>query len=649
VARVRARVQELLQYFSVEYIKAYKTALVLSVRDAKNGDASSVDEQRPEFQLLLDAKRLPQPHPRLEGDVWVGSSMKDKQHWSMAKNYVVSVTDVKCGKEETPQSPTSPTGAGGVLPGSDASDTRVWLDDDCTDVCMNPACGEKFSLFSTKRHCRLCGEIYCKKCRDFRLDKENKFCEPCYLLRTSKDAPESQLPLLKKPEVRTKQISFMKYKVQLSDADLFAAAGASAAAAKAGKDDNNGKHVLVLTHRRQSRPQLRVGFDSIEQRDQWMSLLQTASWASPSPITTDPMLRAAFTESYRKLRWRAWVWTSWEMDGSEPELLTDILSEVLYREIILGEMHKMPDIARKMAVKVIYRVLVGAVSACWTSLMKSLPSVRGPLEKAAEGMLGPLFDKEKEIKEKIQQPMEDAANKGMDTAESKLQELFAQHMPVIAAAAEAQLNMIHTQLVNLVDEVPPTASAQEFDSKYEWMRWRCNWSWSWAQRPISVMLEQKLSDSSATRQLGHRLVADLTQLNQSAFVVLRQQMQELQGGGAAELIQSMRAAYPGIVQRAAADIGMLLTWRMAQALDAVLMPPLQEQTGKVVDTLCEPLNALIPDVLKDVLDPPRMCGEILQEVVTKTETELCGKLVKPVAEQAMQQAQTLASTGINRI
>jgi hypothetical protein len=91
--------------------------------------------------------------------------------------------------------------------------------------------------------------------------------------------------------------------------------------------------VLVLSHRRSSRPQLRVGFDTIDARDQWRSLLQTAAWASPSPITTDPLLRPAFLESFRKLRWRAWVWSGWHIDGSEAELLTDVLSEVLYREV----------------------------------------------------------------------------------------------------------------------------------------------------------------------------------------------------------------------------------------------------------------------------------------------------------------------------
>jgi hypothetical protein len=71
-----------------------------------------------------------------------------------------------------------------------------------------------------------------------------------------------------------------------------------------------------------------------------------------------------------------------------------------------------------------------SVSAAWTALMKSLPAIRGPLEKVAASMLDPLFEKEKEIKDKIQAPIEEAAAKGMDAAEAKLQELFAQHMPV---------------------------------------------------------------------------------------------------------------------------------------------------------------------------------------------------------------------------
>ena len=72
------------------------------------------------------------------------------------KNYVVSVTDLKTASApaESPQSPTSPTGAGGsgpsIVAGSDAADTRVWLDDDATDVCVSQQRGEKETIAGTR-------------------------------------------------------------------------------------------------------------------------------------------------------------------------------------------------------------------------------------------------------------------------------------------------------------------------------------------------------------------------------------------------------------------------------------------------------------------------------------------------------------------
>ena len=93
------------------------------------------------------------------------------------------------------------------------------------------------------------------------------------------------------------------------------------------------------------------------------------------------------------------------MVGTEAELLTDVLSEVLTRELG-AELSGMPDMARKMTQKMIYRVVVSGAEAAWKSLMKSIPSVRGPVEAAAGELLGPVFDKEAEIKGKLQTTIE---------------------------------------------------------------------------------------------------------------------------------------------------------------------------------------------------------------------------------------------------
>jgi hypothetical protein len=78
------------------------------------------------------------------------------------KNYVVSVTELKTASApaESPQSPTSPNGAGGsgpsIVAGSDAADTRVWLDDDATDVCVSQQRGETETIARDSRRATDC-------------------------------------------------------------------------------------------------------------------------------------------------------------------------------------------------------------------------------------------------------------------------------------------------------------------------------------------------------------------------------------------------------------------------------------------------------------------------------------------------------------
>ena len=170
IGAVKTRVSDLLTYFSKEYVKAYKSALVESLRNKANGIEGGEDEAgRPEFTLpLLDENRLPVPLPRVEGVVSYGTDLKEVRHWSMDKKFIVTQTEIKKEKgaaassssaagpasPTSPMSPMSPTPAGAVA-GDGQADQRIWLDDSCTEVCMNPACGEKFGQ---SIHACICAE-----------------------------------------------------------------------------------------------------------------------------------------------------------------------------------------------------------------------------------------------------------------------------------------------------------------------------------------------------------------------------------------------------------------------------------------------------------------------------------------------------------
>jgi len=225
---------------------------------------------------------------------------------------------------------------------------------------------------------------------------------------------------------------------------------------------------------------------------------------------------------------------------------------------------------------------------------------------------------------------------------------------IIAAAAESQINMIHNSFAELIVkmESKPNATEREFDSEYGWMQWRGSWTWSYQQGAISQMLYAKLvTDGSApSRQLGYDLVSDLRDLGQSAFVAVRAAMNQ-QGGAAGsksvpELIAALRAVYPPILAMAVNDVMLILQWRMSLALDSAILPPLMEATSKIISTLCEPLTAAIPELIQDIVDPERTCGEIIQTVVVKQEQILVQRLLAPLKEQTEAQGKKLDQLGL---
>jgi hypothetical protein len=261
-------------------------------------------------------------------------------------------------------------------------------------------------------------------------------------------------------------------------------------------------------------------------------------------------------------------------------------------------------------------------------------------------MLGPLFEKEVEIKEKIKQPISEGATKALESAETKLQEMFEEKIPVIGAAGEAELNLIHSSLAEFVVEWENESnkSGSNFTWKYEWVRWRGDWLYAFKQKPISVMIDTKLADeeaSAASCALASDLNNDMKALNQSAFITIRKGVDPEN-----DPVGQLKAAFPDIIRRAAHDMAIILELRLVKALDATLRPPLIEVMKKIIETICEPLVSLIPELLKDILDPERTCMEIISDILGEKEKELIKIAIKRVVQGVIEQGETLANQGL---
>ena len=61
-----------------------------------------------------------------------------------------------------------------------------WVPDSATKTCMAPSCGDAFTFFNRRHHCRRCGKIYCGACSKGRVvisdsgsDRPHRVCDRC--------------------------------------------------------------------------------------------------------------------------------------------------------------------------------------------------------------------------------------------------------------------------------------------------------------------------------------------------------------------------------------------------------------------------------------------------------------------------------------
>jgi hypothetical protein len=318
-----------------------------------------------------------------------------------------------------------------------------------------------------------------------------------------------------------------------------------------------------------------------------------------------------------------------------------------------AELSKLPAPVRATAKKGVERIITPAVAACWTGLVRGRDAARVPVEKAAEGMLGPMFEQETKIKEQLRQPVEEAAIKALGKAESQLQESLGKYFPVLAAAAESQLNMLHSEFSKLVEKYSSgSASASDFQRDLWWARWSAGWLWSGPQKPITVMIHAKLNgdaSTNASRSLADWICADLKDLHQSAFAIMKKVAAAAAAppsDSAAPLVAAIKSSWSDIALKAAHDINLLLQWRVLMALDQTLRPPLIENTSQLLAELAAPLQDAIPEMIRDVVDPERMGSEIISNVLTSLEVPLVERALQQLKKDVTERGANLAQQGL---
>jgi len=269
-----------------------------------------------------------------------------------------------------------------------------------------------------------------------------------------------------------------------------------------------------------------------------------------------------------------------------------------------------------------------------------LDEIRKIIEPKVSELLAPIFEAEMKIQEAIAVPIKEAASKALEKAEGTLQEQFGKNLPVIGAAAEAELKLFPKNLLEAEEKVV-AGTHRTYIHEYDWMQWRLNFLWAFDNGPISTMISDKFRGDSYDAiqwDLASDLYTQLMDLNQSGWTVIKENFKKDQG----DFPQQVRVQYPDIIVRAGEDIKTIVFFSFLRALDRTIKPVLMDATKDILRKLCEPLSEHIPDAVKDIVDPVRTGTEILLDVLADVEVKLLevalGDFNKKVDARAKDQA-----------
>lgn len=152
-----------------------------------------------------------------------------------------------------------------------------------------------------------------------------------------------------------------------------------------------------------------------EDRNAWMSVFETGCYKAKPPSNPDPLIAKAFAVAYRTTRWNYGYYSSYSIDCSETEILSQFVTDVLERELLSDVYNNIPSSPTKsstitMLKKSVDTTVGASVGAAFTAGLGACDSMKSALETAVRAALGPIFEKEVGVKVQITEKVSGKVN-----------------------------------------------------------------------------------------------------------------------------------------------------------------------------------------------------------------------------------------------
>jgi len=356
--------------------------------------------------------------------------------------------------------------------------------------------------------------------------------------------------------------------------------------------------------------------DNKEEFDQWVAQFKTACWKARGLSWDDWCHQRAFPIALRKTRWELGRWGWWSAQGSEEQMLTELIADELEYDIMGRVYSKLsgPWIVRSKLMKwstgAIDSMVLGAVKPGWAGMRKGVEEVRRKIEPVVRQLTEPIFKAEEEMVNKMKESV-------MDVLEPLLKEHVTPHLGKIVGIIKTPMREAFAESGKLLDDrVSKWQAGPEMEKTFRELDYfaRSYWQLHPAMKKVDDLYEplwllrEVFTDIWPWNLIYKGHDAIYKHVDKAVYTWEKSMLKDRDPELAEPLKRDMLAKYQH-------DADLAVVAYYAKILKLIILPPFEAAVHPVAKRVIEPLAKTVPENLREFVDVNQMFEDLYNGIV----------------------------------
>jgi len=335
----------------------------------------------------------------------------------------------------------------------------------------------------------------------------------------------------------------------------------------------------------------------------------------------------AFHKAVRNTRWSCDIWGYWSYGGTEEQIISDLIADYIDWKIaykIYGKLTgpwAVRNAVRNQVLKVLDKTIIAAVAPAWKAMASAVEALRPKIEPIIKEKLEPLFKLQAEISNKIQ----DGA---MSVIDPILKEHVVPHLAKIVEIVKSPMKESFDVAYRLFEERIAKFEAKDKDeasklySDLDWFAWSYH-MWE-AFEKINVLydplwvLHDIFPDIYPWYLIWTSRDAIRDVVDNAIWTFQKRVKERVENG--ADVVAAIEEAKGSVKADLKIDGNKTIVNIYKKVLMTIVMPPFQSKVFPAVESILAPINDMIIDPFKEIIDINGMFEDIITNIVDSSVT-----------------------------